>query len=66
MYHFTKKNPGYWAAAAPIKCIHYCSFPKPWDKAPDAALEQQWWVAFAKAQVTLALKGCAVALKKPD
>ena len=30
MYWLTQKNPGYWQAAEPIKCIHYCSFPKPW------------------------------------
>ena len=66
MYHMTKANPGYWQAAAPIKCIHFCSFPKPWDKAPQGGLEQQWWVAFAKAQMLLAARGSALALKKPQ
>eukprot|EP00277_Geminigera_cryophila_P010898 CAMPEP_0179455574 /NCGR_PEP_ID=MMETSP0799-20121207/39504_1 /TAXON_ID=46947 /ORGANISM="Geminigera cryophila, Strain CCMP2564" /LENGTH=234 /DNA_ID=CAMNT_0021254721 /DNA_START=29 /DNA_END=736 /DNA_ORIENTATION=+ len=66
MHWMTKKNPGYWQAVAPIRCIHFCSFPKPWDKSPNGPLEQQWWVAFAKSQVMLAMKGCpGVTLKKP-
>ena len=26
-----KRAPGYWDAVQPLKIIHYCSTPKPWD-----------------------------------
>eukprot|EP01031_Cornospumella_fuschlensis_P025615 gene25615-30935_t len=51
MYHFTKKNPGYWQAIQPVKIIHYSSSPKPWEANPFTGkavgeLEQLWWNEF--------------------
>lgn len=52
MYWFTHKNPGYWEAVKPIKVLHFCSSPKPWD--PDAKkgdLEQIWWQHYLASQM---------------
>lgn len=32
MYWFTHQNPGYWEEVKPIKVLHFCSSPKPWEK----------------------------------
>eukprot|EP00928_Gymnodinium_smaydae_P044265 TRINITY_DN29535_c0_g1_i1.p1 TRINITY_DN29535_c0_g1~~TRINITY_DN29535_c0_g1_i1.p1 ORF type:complete len:298 (+),score=58.30 TRINITY_DN29535_c0_g1_i1:52-894(+) len=52
MYWFTHANPGYWDAVKPIKILHFCSSPKPWD--PDAKkgdLEQLWWQHYLRSQI---------------
>eukprot|EP00960_Hanusia_phi_P056733 763357-Hanusia_phi.AAC.3 len=55
----------YWSAVGRIKCLHFCSFPKPWDQVPKGELEQKWWVAFAECQLMLRMKGVRIsALKK--
>lgn len=39
-----EKNPGYWESIKPMKIIHYCSNPKPWDDpARKGELEMLWW-----------------------
>ena len=53
MYWMTSKKPGYWAAVSPLRCIHFCSFPKPWQGPPKGELERRWWVAYAKCQLHL-------------
>merc|ERR1719198_172553 len=41
MYWFTHANPGYWESVKPIKVLHFCSSPKPWDpEAKRGDLEQ--------------------------
>mmetsp|Transcript_45652 Transcript_45652/g.108455 ORF Transcript_45652/g.108455 Transcript_45652/m.108455 type:complete len:279 (-) Transcript_45652:51-887(-) len=60
MRWMTKGKPGYWDAVGPIKCVHYCSFPKPWEGKPSGDLERDWWVLFAGAQLALLRKGVAV------
>lgn len=32
-----KRAPGYWNAVRPLKIIHYCSTPKPWDSPTSSA-----------------------------
>ncbi len=56
-----RKTPGYWGAVAPLRCIHFCSFPKPWQQAPRGELERAWWVAFATCQLALRRTAPAVA-----
>ena len=48
-----RKTPGYWGAVAPLRCVHFCSFPKPWQQAPRGELERAWWVAFATCHLAL-------------
>ena len=49
MYHYTFNNKGYWDSLKPIKIIHYCSSPKPWEVAMSnnnkgiGDLELLWW-----------------------
>lgn len=46
MQWFTKKKPEYWKAIKPLKIVHYCSSPKPWeDRIRGGELEQLWWAA---------------------
>lgn len=52
LYWFTQKNPGYWEAVKPIKVLHFCSTPKPWDEgAKRGDLEQLWWEHYLRSQV---------------
>mmetsp|Transcript_45158 Transcript_45158/g.81597 ORF Transcript_45158/g.81597 Transcript_45158/m.81597 type:complete len:285 (-) Transcript_45158:102-956(-) len=52
MYWFTHKNPGYWDSLKPIKILHFCSSPKPWDpEAKKGDLEQLWWEHYLRSQV---------------
>mmetsp|Transcript_113069 Transcript_113069/g.303406 ORF Transcript_113069/g.303406 Transcript_113069/m.303406 type:complete len:228 (+) Transcript_113069:3-686(+) len=52
MYWFTHKNPGYWEAIKPIKILHFCSSPKPWDaQAKKGDLEQVWWEHYLRSQM---------------
>ncbi len=57
----SRKSPGYWGAVAPLRCIHFCSFPKPWQQAPRGELERAWWVAFATCQLAIRRTAPAVA-----
>lgn len=53
MYWFTHKNPGYWDSVKPIKILHLCSSPKPWDSgAKRGDLEQIWWEHYLKSQMS--------------
>lgn len=53
MYWFTHTNPGYWDAVKPVKILHFCSSPKPWDAtAKKGDLEQLWWEHYLRSQVT--------------
>eukprot|EP00931_Biecheleriopsis_adriatica_P070286 TRINITY_DN44063_c0_g1_i1.p1 TRINITY_DN44063_c0_g1~~TRINITY_DN44063_c0_g1_i1.p1 ORF type:complete len:251 (-),score=36.41 TRINITY_DN44063_c0_g1_i1:294-1046(-) len=52
MYWFTHANPGYWKAVSPVKVLHFCSSPKPWDpEAKKGDLEQIWWQHYLKSQM---------------
>jgi len=52
MYWFTHKNPGYWNAVKPVKILHFCSSPKPWEPgAQKGDLEQLWWEHYLKSQM---------------
>mmetsp|Transcript_54914 Transcript_54914/g.110212 ORF Transcript_54914/g.110212 Transcript_54914/m.110212 type:complete len:228 (-) Transcript_54914:15-698(-) len=52
MYWFTHKNPGYWESVKPIKVLHFCSSPKPWDpEAKKGDLEQLWWQHYLRSQI---------------
>merc|ERR1712129_114666 len=52
MYWFTHKNPGYWDAIKPIKVLHFCSSPKPWDpEAKKGDLERVWWQHYLRSQM---------------
>eukprot|EP00929_Paragymnodinium_shiwhaense_P038165 TRINITY_DN20218_c0_g2_i1.p1 TRINITY_DN20218_c0_g2~~TRINITY_DN20218_c0_g2_i1.p1 ORF type:complete len:293 (-),score=58.98 TRINITY_DN20218_c0_g2_i1:92-901(-) len=52
MYWFTHANPGYWEAVKPIKVLHFCSSPKPWDpEAKKGDLEQLWWTYYLRSQM---------------
>lgn len=52
MYWFTHKNPGYWDAVKPLKILHFCSSPKPWDcDAKKGDLEQLWWEYYLRSQM---------------
>eukprot|EP00916_Digyalum_oweni_P018573 GHVL01031086.1.p2 GENE.GHVL01031086.1~~GHVL01031086.1.p2 ORF type:complete len:183 (-),score=23.80 GHVL01031086.1:1205-1753(-) len=47
MYWFTQANPGYWESIKPIKILHYCSSPKPWNiDGKRGDLELIWWLIF--------------------
>jgi glycogenin glucosyltransferase len=50
MHHFTKANPRYWKSISPLKVIHFCSSPKPWESGLGSKLcgelERLWWEAF--------------------
>lgn len=53
MYWFTHATPGYWEAVKPIKVLHFCSSPKPWDSgAKRGDLEQLWWEFYLRSQMT--------------
>ena len=47
------KCPGYWEAVRPLKIVHYCSSPKPWDAGASkkGELEMLWWQHFLQTQV---------------
>ncbi|CAL1155613.1 unnamed protein product [Cladocopium goreaui] len=52
MYWFTHSNPGYWKSVAPVKVLHFCSSPKPWDSdAKKGDLEQIWWEHYLRSQI---------------
>lgn len=52
LYWFTHKNPGYWNAVKPIKILHFCSSPKPWDaEAQKGDLEGIWWMHYIRSQI---------------
>jgi len=54
MYWFTHSNPGYWDAVKPIKILHFCSSPKPWDTgAKKGDLEAVWWQHYLRSQVPM-------------
>lgn len=56
MYWFTHANPGYWDSIKPIKVLHFCSSPKPWDpEAKKGDLEQLWWQHYLSSQMQLPL-----------
>lgn len=43
---------GYWNAVKPLKIIHYCSSPKPWDDPKKKGeLEMQWWAMFVESKL---------------
>ncbi|CAM9780632.1 unnamed protein product [Discosporangium mesarthrocarpum] len=53
LYWFThEREPGYWEAIRPLKIIHFCSSPKPWqetDKKGD--LEFLWWDKYISSKM---------------
>lgn len=52
MYWFTHSNIGYWDAVKPLKVLHFCSSPKPWDpEAKKGDLEQIWWEHYIRSQM---------------
>mmetsp|Transcript_100007 Transcript_100007/g.229557 ORF Transcript_100007/g.229557 Transcript_100007/m.229557 type:complete len:132 (+) Transcript_100007:380-775(+) len=52
MYWFTHANPGYWDAVKPLKVLHFCSGPKPWEpEAKKGDLEMIWWQIYTQAQM---------------
>eukprot|EP01083_Nonionella_stella_P031668 86715_1 len=55
MQWFTKAKPSYWDSIEPLKIIHFCSSPKPWEHEKDVGgpLEKLWWKWFEKWQQTL-------------
>eukprot|EP00750_Incisomonas_marina_P019114 INCI3221.1.p1 GENE.INCI3221.1~~INCI3221.1.p1 ORF type:complete len:116 (-),score=11.78 INCI3221.1:111-458(-) len=51
---YTKK-PGYWNSIKPLKVIHFCSSPKPWESAAAAKrgdLEMLWFTWFLRMQMS--------------
>ncbi|KAG5178156.1 Glycosyltransferase, family GT8 [Tribonema minus] len=52
MYWMThEKAPAYWnEAVKPLKIIHFCSSPKPWEGKKKGDLEMLWWAKFVTAQ----------------
>ena len=53
MQWFTKKNSGYWESICPLKIVHYCSSPKPWEDATlrrGGFLEEMWWKYYNEMQ----------------
>ncbi|PFH34038.1 glycosyl transferase family 8 protein [Besnoitia besnoiti] len=48
LYHMTYASQrGYWDAVRPIKILHFCSSPKPWEPAgKQTELEKLWWHVF--------------------
>ncbi|CAE7656216.1 IPUT1 [Symbiodinium sp. CCMP2456] len=52
MHWLTRANPGYWESIQPVKVLHFCSYPKPWDKeAKKGDLEALWWEHYLKSQM---------------
>lgn len=52
MFWMTRKNEGYWQTLKPIKILHFCSSPKPWDAgAQRGTLELMWWEFYIKSQL---------------
>ena len=48
------RTKGYWNAVKPLKIIHYCSSPKPWDSEgtkKKGELELKWWSFFVRSQM---------------
>eukprot|EP00939_MAST-03C_sp_MAST-3C-sp1_P000798 g798.t1 len=44
------RTRGYWDAVRPLKIIHYCSSPKPWeDTKKRGELEMKWWEFYTKS-----------------
>ncbi|PHJ22434.1 glycosyl transferase family 8 protein [Cystoisospora suis] len=48
VFHITYRGQtGYWDSVRPIKVLHYCSSPKPWqENSPQTKLEKLWWDVF--------------------
>lgn len=52
LYWFTHQNPGYWNTLKPIKILHFCSTPKPWDsESQKGDLEVIWWQHYLRSQI---------------
>jgi len=46
------RTRGYWDAVKPLKIIHYCSSPKPWDDPKKKGeLEMLWWTMFVESKL---------------
>lgn len=62
MYHSThEKKPGYWEAIRPLKIIHFCSYPKPWDDAKKKGdLEMMWWQTFVEMKTSAMMMNAGV------
>ncbi|CAM9982907.1 unnamed protein product [Ectocarpus fasciculatus] len=47
-----EKNPGYWEAIGPVKIIHFCSSPKPWEESNRKGdLEMMWWQRYVQMKM---------------
>eukprot|EP00903_Cladosiphon_okamuranus_P017748 g16337.t1 len=47
------KNPGYWEAIGPVKILHFCSSPKPWEEAKRKGdLEMIWWQSYVQMKMS--------------
>lgn len=55
MYWLTApRTKGYWNAVRPLKIVHYCSSPKPWeDTSKKGELEMLWWKFFVQSKMPL-------------
>ncbi|CBZ55023.1 unnamed protein product [Neospora caninum Liverpool] len=52
LYHMTYcSHKGYWNAVKPIKILHFCSSPKPWEQPAKTDLEDLWWKVFLTGTV---------------
>ncbi|KYF47663.1 glycosyl transferase family 8 protein [Toxoplasma gondii ARI] len=52
LYHMTySSRKGYWNAVKPIKILHFCSSPKPWEQPAKTDLEELWWKVFLTGTV---------------
>ena len=55
MFHATHDAaPGYWRAVSPLKIVHFCSWPKPWNTEgarKKGDLEMMWWRLFTVSKV---------------
>ena len=46
------KSEGYWNTCKPIKILHFCSTPKPWEEASKKGdLEMEWWKYYIESQL---------------
>jgi glycogenin glucosyltransferase len=53
MQWYTKQRPQYWETIHPLKIIHYCSSPKPWEDEVlrrGGPLEDLWWRYHAECE----------------
>ncbi|CAN0154486.1 unnamed protein product [Scytosiphon promiscuus] len=47
-----EKKPGYWKAIGPVKILHFCSSPKPWeDTKRKGDLEMMWWQRYVQMKM---------------